>query len=58
MSLPGTASLELFSIAELGDLVSALVAKVGSQRSGAETQQTAITALRTESQALRDEVRG
>ncbi len=56
MSLPGSASLEAFSVAELCDLVSALVAEVEALRSGAEAQQATITALRAEGQALRDEV--
>ncbi|MDQ2741281.1 MAG: transposase, partial [Chloroflexota bacterium] len=56
MSLPDAALLEGFSLAELRDLVGALVAEVRTLRSGAEAQQATIVALRTENQALRDEV--
>ena len=56
MSLPDSASLEGFSVAELRDAVGALVAEVGALRSGAEAQQATIVALRAENQALRDEV--
>ncbi len=56
MSLPDAASLEGFSVAELRDVVGALVAEVGALRSGAEAQQATISALRAENQALRDEV--
>ena len=56
MSLPDVASLEGFSVAELRDLVGVLVAEVRTLRSGAEAQQVTIAALRTENQALRDEV--
>jgi len=56
MSLPDAALLEGFSVAELRDVVGALVAEVGALRSGAEAQQATISALRAENQALRDEV--
>ncbi len=56
MSLPNAASLERFSLAELRDLVGTLVAEVRTLRSGAEAQQATIVALRSENQALRDEV--
>ena len=56
MSLPDAASLEGFSVAELRDVVGALVAEVGALRSGAEAYQATISALRAENQALRDEV--
>ena len=56
MSLPDTALLEGFSVAELRDLVGVLVAEVGALRDGAEAQQALIVALRAENQALRDEV--
>ena len=56
MSLPDSASLEGFSVAELRDAVGALVAEVGALRSGAEAQQATFVALRAENQALRDEV--
>ena len=56
MSLPNAASLERFSLAELRDLAGTLVAEVRTLRSGAEAQQATIVALRSENQALRDEV--
>jgi len=56
MSLPDAASLERVSPAELRGLVGALVAEVRRLQSEVETQQVAITALRSENQALRDEV--
>ncbi len=56
MSLPDAASLEAFSVAELRDVVGALVAEVGALRGGAEAQQATIVALRAENQTLRDEV--
>ena len=63
MSLPDAASLEAFSLAELRDVVGRLVGEVGRLHSDnaalqvrVDTQQTTITALRAENQALRDEV--
>ncbi len=63
MPLPGAASLEALSLAELRDLVGVLVAEVrrlqsdnAALRVGADAQQATITALRAENQALRDEV--
>ncbi len=56
MLLPDAASLEGFSVAELRDVVGALVAELGALRSGAEAQQATISALRAGNQALRDEV--
>ncbi len=63
MSLPDAASLEAFSLAELREVVGRLVGEVRrlqsdntALRSGAEAQQVTIAALRTENQALRDEV--
>ena len=63
MSLPDTASLEILSLAELRDLVGALVVEVrrlqsdnAALREANEAQQATITALRAENQALRDEV--
>jgi len=63
MSLPDAASLEAFSLAELRDVVGRLVGEVQrlqshntALRAGAEAQQAMIAALRTENQALRDEV--
>jgi len=56
MSLPDAASLEGFSVAELRDVVGALVAEIGALRSRAEPQRATISALRAENQALRDEV--
>jgi len=63
MSLPDIASLEGFSLAELRDVVGRLVGEVQrlqsdntALRAGAEAQQAMIAALRTENQALRDEV--
>jgi len=61
--LPDAASLEGFSLAELREVVGRLVSEVrrlqsddAALRSGAEAQQATIAALRTEDQALRDEV--
>jgi hypothetical protein len=63
MTLPDAASLEGFSLAELREVVGRLVGEVRrlqsdntALRSGAEAQQATIAALRTENQALRDEV--
>ena len=56
MSLPDAASLEALPLAELRALVGVLIAEIGSLRAEAEVQQAAITALRAENQALRDEV--
>ncbi len=63
MSLPDAASLEGFSLAELREVVGRLVGEVRRLHSDnaalqvrVDTQQTTITALRAENQALRDEV--
>jgi len=63
MTLPDAASLEVFSLAGLREVVGRLVGEVrrlhsdnAALRSGAEAQQATIAALRTENQALRDEV--
>ncbi len=63
MSLPDAASLEAFSLAELREVVGRLVGEVHRLHSGnvalqarVDAQQVTITALRAESQALRDEV--
>ncbi len=63
MSLPDAASLEAFSLAELRDVVDRLVGEVQRLHSDnvslqvrVDAQQVTMTALRTENQALRDEV--
>jgi len=63
MTLPDAASLEGFSLAGLREVVGRLVGEVQrlqsdnvALRRGAEAQQATIAALRTENQALRDEV--
>jgi len=56
MSLPDAASLERFSVAELRAVVGALVAEIEALQSRTEAQQATISVLRTENQALRDEV--
>ena len=63
MSLPNAAPLEGLSLAELRDLVGVLVDEVrrlqadnAALRCEVEAQQATVTALRTENQALRDEV--
>ncbi len=63
MPLPDAASLEDLSLAELRDLVGALVGEVRrlqadtvALRSEVDAKQATITALRTENQSLRDEV--
>jgi uncharacterized small protein (DUF1192 family) len=63
MSLPDTASLEALSLAELRDLVGALVSEVARLRADnallqarAEAQQATIVELNAANQALRDEV--
>jgi len=63
MTLPDAASLKAFSLAELQEVVGCLVGEVrrlqsdnAALRAGAEAQQATIAALRTENQALRDEV--
>ncbi len=63
MTLPDAASLEVFLLAELREVVGRLVGEVqrlqsdnAALRSGAEAQHATIAALRTENQALRGEV--
>ncbi len=63
MTLPDAASLEAFSLAELRDVVGRLVGEVrrlhsdnSALQAGVDAQQATIAALRTENQALRDEV--
>jgi uncharacterized small protein (DUF1192 family) len=56
MSLPDAASLEAMSLAELRDLVGALVSEVARLRADNMAQQATIAALKAENQALRDEV--
>jgi len=63
MTLPDAASLEGFSLAGLREVVGRLVGEAqrlqsdnAALRAGAEAQQATIAALRTENQALRDEV--
>src|SRR5918994_5137537 len=63
MSSPAAASLEALSLAELRELVGALISEVSELRaentalqSRAESQQASLAALRAENQALRDEV--
>jgi len=63
MTLPDAASLEGFSLAEVREVVGRLVGEVrrlqsdnAALRAGAEAQQSTIAALRTDNQALRDEV--
>ncbi len=63
MSLPDAASLEGFSLAELRDVVGRLVGEVrrlhsdnAALQARVDAQQVAITTLRAENQALRDEV--
>ena len=63
MTLPDAASLEAFSLAELREVVGRLVGEVHRLHSGGvalqarvDAQQATIAALRTENQALRDEV--
>jgi Transposase IS66 family len=63
MLLPEAALLEGFSLAELREVVGRLVGEVrrlqsdnAALRSGTEAQQATIVGLRTENQALRDEV--
>ena len=63
MTLPDAASLEGFSLAEVREIVGRLVGEVrrlqsdnAALRAGAEAQQSTIAALRTDNQALRDEV--
>ncbi len=63
MSLPDAASLEAFSLAELRDVVGRLVGEVRrlhsdnvSLQARVDAQQATMTALRSENQALRDEV--
>ena len=63
MSLPDAASLEAFSLAELREVLGRLVGEVRRLHSdnvalqaGAAAQQATIAVLRTENQALRDEV--
>jgi len=63
MMLPDAASLEGFSLAESREVVGRLVGEVrrlqsddAALRAGAEAQRAMIAALRTENQALRDEV--
>jgi uncharacterized small protein (DUF1192 family) len=63
MSLPDAASLEVFSLAELRDVVGRLVGEVrrlhsddASLQARVDAQQVTMTALRAENQALRDEV--
>jgi uncharacterized small protein (DUF1192 family) len=56
MSLPDTVPLETLSLAELRDLVGALVSEIARLRADNVAQQATITALKAENQALRDEV--
>ena len=63
MSLPDAASLEVFSLAELREVVGRLVGEVRrlhldntALQAKVDAQQVTITALRAENQALRDEV--
>jgi len=63
MSLPDAASLEVFSLAELRDVVGRLVGEVrrlhsdnASLQARVDAQQVTMTALRTENQTLRDEL--
>ncbi len=63
MSLPDAASLEGFSLVELRDVVGRLVDEMrqlhsdnAALQAGVDAQQATIVALRTENQALRDEV--
>jgi len=63
MSLPHAASLEVFSLAELREVIGRLVGEVrrlhldnASLQAKVDAQQVTMTALRAENQALRDEV--
>ncbi len=63
MSLPNAALLEVFSLAELRDVVGRLVGEVrrlhsdnSALQAGVDAQQATIASLRAENQALRDEV--